>query len=172
VFENEEELIPSSVESTQSICDAKRSTFAKGRQQQISESSEDDFICFEDSGAGVCDDDDNDECDGAEDLDSESENEDDVMSSETAGTNAPDSGFEERKVRFNLIPVVHVLRTWTYAHKVARKGEWEQIGRDRVRFLDRIRRLEPVLLPVFESAHREKVYNERFHVNACDNEWQ
>lgn len=65
-------------------------------------------------------------------------------------------------MRFDLKPVVHVLRTWTYAYQQARKGEWEQIGRDRARFQERVKRMEPILLPAFDPTHREKVYSERF----------
>lgn len=72
------------------------------------------------------------------------------------------------QVRFNLKPVVHVLRTWSFAYHQARKGEWEQNGRDRVRFHDRIKRLEPTLLPILDSQHRQKIYCDRFLGNDGD----
>lgn len=72
------------------------------------------------------------------------------------------SGFEERKVRFNMKPAVHVMRTWDYAYRQARKGEWEMAARDRERFRKRIADLEPVLGPALQSALRDKIYTERF----------
>lgn len=76
------------------------------------------------------------------------------------------------QVRFNLTPVVHVLRAWSFAYQQARKGEWEQIGRDRVRFHERVKRMEPILLPILDSHHRQNIYQERFCKNddSCDNE--
>ncbi|KAG4072182.1 hypothetical protein HA402_014411 [Bradysia odoriphaga] len=166
VFDHEDKLTPSSVESNLSICDRIRSRLSVGgRQRQISESSDDDFICFEMEESDTDGDDDYDEYDG-EDCDeepmtsvSDCESEVDVKSS---GTNPPDSGFEDKKVRFNLKPVVHVLRTWSFAYQQARKGEWEQYGRDRVRFCDRIKRLESTLGPILNSNHRQKIYCDRF----------
>lgn len=77
-------------------------------------------------------------------------------------------------MRFDLTPVVHVLRVWSFAYQQARKGKWEQIGRDRVRFHERIKRMEPILLPALDLHHRQKIYNERFckDVGCCDNELQ
>lgn len=70
--------------------------------------------------------------------------------------------------------MVHVLRVWRFAYHQARKGEWEQIGRDRVRFLERAKRMESILLPILDSNHRQKIYNERFFENndSSDNEVQ
>lgn len=172
VFDNEEKQTPSSVESNLSFCDRIRNRLSMGgggRQRQISESSDDDFICFEmeeSDGDDDADGDDGTDCDD-EPLTSVSdcESEVDVKSS---GTNPPDSGFEDKKVRFNLKPVVHVLRTWSFAYQQARKGEWEQCGRDRVRFSDRIKRLESTLAPVLTSDHRRKIYCDRFQQTAAD----
>lgn len=57
---------------------------------------------------------------------------------------------------------MHVLRTWNFAYRQARKGEWEQNGRDRVRFHDRIKRLESTLVPILDAGHRQKIYCDRF----------
>lgn len=109
VFDHEEEkLTPSSVESNLSLCDRIRSRLSMGgRQRQISESSDDDFICFEmeesdsDSDDDYDDDEDEDDVDGAGcdgeplTLVSDCESEVDVKSS---ATNPPDSGFEDKKV--------------------------------------------------------------------------
>lgn len=55
-----------------------------------------------------------------------------------------------------------MLCTWDFAHRQARKGHWEEVGRDRVRFRDRVRRAEIQLGAVLDSQHREKVFNQRF----------
>lgn len=55
-----------------------------------------------------------------------------------------------------------MLCTWDYAHRQARKGHWEEVGRDRVRFSDRIRRVEAELKPMLTAQHRDKIYNQRF----------
>lgn len=75
-----------------------------------------------------------------------------------------DSGFERKKVSFNLKPVVHVMHTWNYAYRAARKGHWENYVRDRDRFRVRIERASTLLNPVLTPEHREKIYRERF----CD----
>uniref|UniRef100_A0A182NV32 PP1c_bdg domain-containing protein n=1 Tax=Anopheles dirus TaxID=7168 RepID=A0A182NV32_9DIPT len=72
------------------------------------------------------------------------------------------SGYEERKVRFNLKPVVHVMRAWDFAYRQARKGDWEMAARDRERFRKRVADLEPVLGPALQSTLRDKIYTERF----------
>lgn len=61
------------------------------------------------------------------------------------------------KVRFNLQPKVHVLHAWRHAYHQARRSPWEQIGRDRVRFQDKIRRLAEILNPVLDVQHRQRV---------------
>lgn len=72
------------------------------------------------------------------------------------------SGYEEKKVRFNLKPVVHVMRAWDFAYRQARKGDWEMAARDRERFRKRVADLEPVLGPALQSTLRDKIYAERF----------
>ncbi|XP_053673243.1 uncharacterized protein LOC128723514 [Anopheles nili] len=72
------------------------------------------------------------------------------------------SGFEDRKVRFNSKPIVHVMRTWDFAYRQARKGDWEVAARDSERFRKRIAELEPVLAPALQSALRDRIYAERF----------
>uniref|UniRef100_A0A182MSM9 Uncharacterized protein n=1 Tax=Anopheles culicifacies TaxID=139723 RepID=A0A182MSM9_9DIPT len=72
------------------------------------------------------------------------------------------SGFDEKKVRFNTKPVVHVMRVWDFAYRQARKGDWETTARDSERFRKRIADLEPVLGPALQPALRDKIYAERF----------
>lgn len=66
------------------------------------------------------------------------------------------------QVHFNLKPEVHVIRTWDYAYRQARIGQWEQIARDRGRFRVRVMRLERTLSPVLSEDHRDKIFMERF----------
>lgn len=66
------------------------------------------------------------------------------------------------QVQFNLKPEVHVMRTWDFAYRQARKGEWEIAARDRERFKNRIHETGKVLSTVFDKNLRDKVYKERF----------
>lgn len=71
--------------------------------------------------------------------------------------------FYVLQVTFNLCPTVHVIRAWNYAYSEARKGKWEQMGRDRERFEKRINELSHILSPILKTDHRQKIYNERFN---------
>jgi len=51
------------------------------------------------------------------------------------------------------------MRVWDFASRAARVGPWEEAGRDRVRFKERINRTEDILAPVLTTSHRTKVYN-------------
>lgn len=66
------------------------------------------------------------------------------------------------QVRFNLRPQIREIRAWKFAYREARKGKWEQIGRDRERFEKKIAELGRHILPVLEPKHRERIFNERF----------
>lgn len=66
------------------------------------------------------------------------------------------------QVTFNLCPVVHEIRAWKYAYSEARKGKWEQMGRDRERFEKRINELKRILSPILSVQHRQKIYEQRF----------
>lgn len=57
------------------------------------------------------------------------------------------------------------MYAWSFAYNAARKGPWEQYGRDNERFRERIRRSNQVLLPIIAKEHRQKIYLERFHEN-------
>lgn len=76
--------------------------------------------------------------------------------------------LQHLKVRFNLNPDVHVIRTWSYAYRQARKSYWEQIGRDRVRFHDRVNRMANILDPILAADHRQKIFNDRFLQNRTE----
>ncbi|XP_055629581.1 uncharacterized protein LOC129770651 [Toxorhynchites rutilus septentrionalis] len=74
----------------------------------------------------------------------------------------PDSGFEEKKVRFNSNVDIHVMRTWDFAYRQARKGEWEMAARDRERFKKRIDEVDKALGPILQPDVRERIYCDRF----------
>ncbi|XP_066599217.1 uncharacterized protein PPP1R15 [Prorops nasuta] len=66
------------------------------------------------------------------------------------------------KVKFNLKPVVHMMIYWDYAYRAARKGPWEEVARDRVRFRGRVKRIENILQPILTNQHRSYIWKERF----------
>jgi len=77
---------------------------------------------------------------------------------------APSYTKKKKKVHFpstNLASVRPML-TWSHAHRIARKGEWEQLARDSVRFRERIASTASVLAPVFDPKHRANVWK-RLH---------
>lgn len=126
---------------------AKNSFCNLERQRSISECSDDSFICFEDDSNAV-------ECTtfGHADFNS-TDNTDDCKF---------DSQELRKKVRFNLKPEIHVMHTWDFAYRAARKGDWQEIARDRDRFQQRIKRVAPTINIILNSNHREKVYKDRF----------
>ncbi|XP_033332536.2 protein phosphatase 1 regulatory subunit 15 [Megalopta genalis] len=67
-----------------------------------------------------------------------------------------------QKVKFNLNPIVHVMVQWDYAYRAARKGPWEEMARDRVRFKGRINCIGRVLNPILSTQHRLRIWQERF----------
>lgn len=119
-------------------------------QRGLSECSDDSFICFEDDNNSVDSD-----AFGWTDFNAEDN---------AAGGNVDDDDSQEvtKKVRFNLKPKIHVMHTWDFAYRAARKGSWQEIARDRDRFQQRIKRVAPIINVVMSSDHREKVYNDRF----------
>ena len=62
------------------------------------------------------------------------------------------------KVTFNDKVILRRLIFWEYAYRSARGGqEWEQLARDNSRFKRRIDRMEPILNPILDNIHREKI---------------
>lgn len=70
--------------------------------------------------------------------------------------------FQNLKVRFSNTVQKRCMRTWAFAHRLARIGNWEQSGRDRCRFFDRITKTGAVVGLILDSEHRQRVYTERF----------
>lgn len=66
------------------------------------------------------------------------------------------------QVTFNLCPIKHEIRAWKFAYSEARKGKWEQMGRDRERFEKRISELGRILTPILAADHRQKIFQQRF----------
>ncbi|KYN40593.1 Protein phosphatase 1 regulatory subunit 15A [Trachymyrmex septentrionalis] len=69
---------------------------------------------------------------------------------------------QSKKVSFDPTPVVHVMVTWNYAYRAARRGPWEEIARDNERFKKRIKSIAIVLDPILKSKHRSQIWQERF----------
>ncbi|XP_036391275.1 protein phosphatase 1 regulatory subunit 15B [Megalops cyprinoides] len=62
-----------------------------------------------------------------------------------------------KKVRFSPIVQVHTMHTWSFAMQAARKGLWEELARDRVRFQRRIEETEQAIGYCFHPLHRERI---------------
>lgn len=67
-------------------------------------------------------------------------------------------GCKTKSIRFSNCLTVYSMHTWSYAHKMARVGCWEQYARDRDRFENRIKSLVRVIEPVLTESHREKMF--------------
>lgn len=65
-------------------------------------------------------------------------------------------------VTFDLKPTIHLMCTWTFAYRQARKGDWEMVARDRVRFQRKLEEFHEKIKHVFESNHRDNIYKSRF----------
>ncbi|KAL7023730.1 hypothetical protein ACKWTF_012755 [Chironomus riparius] len=75
----------------------------------------------------------------------------------------PDSGVEERKVHFNLVPKVHKIVAWNYAYRQARRGDiWRQGAVDRERFAKRIAECSKSINPILDRDHRHRIFEDRF----------
>lgn len=67
----------------------------------------------------------------------------------------------KKTVRFDLVPQVHWLFTYVFAYKQSRIGHWEQDGRDRARFQNRILQMEKPISDILNKNHRDKILKER-----------
>lgn len=63
-----------------------------------------------------------------------------------------------KKVRFSPKVTVHPIITWSFAHRMARKGPWEEYARDRSRFQRRIAETEAAIGFCLDPPHREKIW--------------
>lgn len=127
------------------------------RQVSISE-SEDSFIVFNDGT--------DEELESSEESDSETEEE--CEETEEEGEDVVDfvsPVIPAKRVRFpedRKLCQVHNMVQWSFAYKHARKGPWEEYARDRDRFSRKSAEIELLVAPVFDAAHRSKIYRERF----------
>ncbi|XP_048827953.1 protein phosphatase 1 regulatory subunit 15B [Brienomyrus brachyistius] len=62
-----------------------------------------------------------------------------------------------KKVRFSPVIHVHVMRAWSSALQASRKGQWEEMARDRDRFQRRIAEAEQAIGYCLSASHREKI---------------
>ncbi|XP_069462165.1 protein phosphatase 1 regulatory subunit 15A-like [Ambystoma mexicanum] len=69
-----------------------------------------------------------------------------------------------KTVRFSPIVTVHPMIAWSYAHRAARQGPWEEQARDRCRFQRRIAETGAAIGYCLEPAHRDAV---RTHLYGC-----
>lgn len=63
-----------------------------------------------------------------------------------------------KKVQFNETPKIHHLITYGFAYQESRKGNWEQVARDRIRFQNRIKLIGNEISPILNEQHRMKIY--------------
>ncbi|XP_069598801.1 protein phosphatase 1 regulatory subunit 15A-like [Ranitomeya imitator] len=63
-----------------------------------------------------------------------------------------------KKVRFSSKVTVHPIITWSFAHRMARKGPWEVYARDRSRFQRRIAETEAAIGFCLKPHHRENIW--------------
>ncbi|CAH2319081.1 Hypothetical predicted protein [Pelobates cultripes] len=64
-----------------------------------------------------------------------------------------------KKVHFSPDVSIHRMVTWSYAHRMARKGPWEEYARDRCRFKKRISETEDAISYCLTPRHREKIWD-------------
>ncbi|KAE8593879.1 hypothetical protein XENTR_v10019359 [Xenopus tropicalis] len=63
-----------------------------------------------------------------------------------------------KHVRFSPSVTVHHIVVWSYAHRMARRGIWEEYARDRCRFQRRIAETEAAIGFCMEPPHRKKIW--------------
>lgn len=56
-----------------------------------------------------------------------------------------------KRVKFNDNPVIRRMYVWQFAHKQARKGDWENTYSDKLHFQSRIDKVNKVISPILES---------------------
>ena len=79
----------------------------------------------------------------------------------------PPAGSKSVRFRSGSAMVqVHRMCTWDFASRAVRRGPWEKIARDRVRFTERIKGFEDEFRTVFSEDHRmawRSAQNSRMH---------
>ncbi|XP_021932306.1 protein phosphatase 1 regulatory subunit 15A [Zootermopsis nevadensis] len=151
---------PSNPESHQS---SEENSVRRRCMSDCSTDSDDSFVIFEsgmDSDNHFSDDDDDfvDECD---DIENETGLEE--VNARWQRDYSEYSNYERNPVKVQFacdtsLETVHPMVKWNYAYRAARCGPWEQMARDRERFMRRIRQSEPLLAVVFSAEHRQRVW--------------
>ncbi|XP_023664737.2 uncharacterized protein [Paramormyrops kingsleyae] len=62
-----------------------------------------------------------------------------------------------KKVRFSPVVHVHIMRAWSSALQASRKGQWEEMARDRDRFQRRIAEVDQAIGYCLSPSHREQI---------------
>lgn len=57
----------------------------------------------------------------------------------------------QKKVRFNDEPKIRIMYAWPFAHEQARKGNWQQVAIDRIRFNNRMTELDKIISPILKK---------------------
>lgn len=65
--------------------------------------------------------------------------------------------MSDSKVTFNENIQVKYLHVWLYAHKSARRSDWETAYLDALRFQDIIKKSELIIQPILQKEHRAKI---------------
>lgn len=76
-----------------------------------------------------------------------------------------EKGKKKKTVSFETeekLKKVHNLFVWEFAYRKARVGSWRSELTDRIRFQDRIKKVEPLISIILNSKHREKIKNAFF----------
>lgn len=68
-----------------------------------------------------------------------------------------ESSCSLKKVCFSPTVTVHPLRVWSFAHRMARRGPWEEMARDRCRFQKRMAEVEAAISWCLEPGHRKTI---------------
>lgn len=90
------------------------------------------------------------------------ENDDPDNDDDNNNNNDDSSQSRPTRVHFkpgNQLVKVHLMVTWSYAYRAARKGTWCQFRCDQMRFSTKIKTVGEVLHSVLQPQHREKMYN-------------
>lgn len=92
------------------------------------------------------------------------ESDDDACDSgnSTMRSSNPSRGGARKTVTFNPSPEIRVMRTWPFAHLQARINPHRFSYVEEVRFYERIKNTETILLPILDCSHRDAIFAERF----------
>lgn len=149
-----------------------RDSYNFRRPSQVSDCSDVDFLRIENGTNDTlldCDDATDDDTDltdtsvndteysSADETDTETTGLPHLKNEQSNGKSTESKKCKVKRVRFDLRPIVHVMRAWKFAYAQARKGHWQQIGWDHQRFGRRINELSRLLSPILATDHRQMI---------------